>query len=50
MGKPLKPFNREMRMQDASTPDTLGEALWYKDAVIYQVHLSRCQVGTRSAL
>ena len=29
----------QARLQDTPAPDGLGEALWYKDAVIYQLHV-----------
>ena len=39
MDKPAKQPTGETRPQAASAPDTQGEALWYKDAVVYQLHI-----------
>jgi len=39
MGKFDKPASGEVLKQDAATPDVQSEELWYKDAVIYQLHV-----------
>ncbi|MDU0459574.1 MAG: maltose alpha-D-glucosyltransferase [Geobacteraceae bacterium] len=39
MGKPGKNSSDDELQQGSSPQDTLGEALWYKDAVIYQLHV-----------
>jgi maltose alpha-D-glucosyltransferase / alpha-amylase len=39
MSKPVKLSPDEMPQQGTPTPDDQGEALWYKDAVVYQLHV-----------
>ena len=39
MNKPLKPAAEETKLPNAPEANALDEALWYKDAVIYQLHI-----------
>ena len=39
MNKPVKPSAGDEQGQIAPAPDARGEALWYRDAVIYQLHV-----------
>ena len=39
MDKPVKHDSRQAQPQDAPSPDAQDEALWYKDAVVYQLHV-----------
>ncbi len=39
MDKPVKALAKEAQVQHEPNPDAQDEALWYKDAVVYQLHI-----------
>ncbi len=39
MDKPVKPHSKEAQRPNAPAADAQDDALWYKDAVVYQLHI-----------
>ncbi len=50
MDKPAKPHSKEAQPQDAKAAEIQDDALWYKDAVIYQLHVKAFFDSNRDGL